>query len=200
MYRISSRDVDQAAEVCGRSFIDYPSNEYLIPKKRIRKEKMPHLQKFLMRYSLINSHIYSISKDLEGLIVFCRSDVKPVSMKEQRDIGGMGLINSIGLKTFLRYIKYSTWRENLYQKYKPEDTHINCGLLCVDPDFRKKGFGAMLIKEMINHADKEKLSILLSTHDKTNISFYKRFGFTLIGEDTWKNNKLVNYTLLRTGK
>lgn len=50
-------------------------------------------------------------------------------------------------------------------------------IIAVEPEVARKGYGTILMNEIIKLAEKEKKQIILDTFNKNNLKFYKKFGF-----------------------
>lgn len=50
-------------------------------------------------------------------------------------------------------------------------------ILAIEPEVARKGYGTLIMNEVIQLAEKEKKEIILDTFNKKNLKFYKKFGF-----------------------
>ncbi|BAU66707.1 acetyltransferase [Stanieria sp. NIES-3757] len=66
--------------------------------------------------------------------------------------------------------------------YHPDESHWYLGILGVEPTQQKKGYGSMLIKQILQKCDRERTIAYLESSNPINISFYEKHGFEVIGK------------------
>jgi ribosomal protein S18 acetylase RimI-like enzyme len=62
--------------------------------------------------------------------------------------------------------------------------------LAVDPSRQRTGAGTALLEAFLKKTDEDKLPVYLETHKETNVSYYEKRGFKLIGTE-----KIPKYNL-----
>lgn len=66
--------------------------------------------------------------------------------------------------------------------YHPDEPHWYLGILGVEPTQQKKGYGSMLMKQILQKCDRERKIAYLESSNPINISFYEKHGFEVIGK------------------
>ena len=75
--------------------------------------------------------------------------------------------------------------------------HAGLEVVGVDPSAHGKGLGKALILPMLERADQERMPCYLITHNASNQSFYRRFGFETICERAVCDNGPVAFSMRR---
>jgi len=70
-------------------------------------------------------------------------------------------------------------------------------ILGVDAPLQGKGYGSLLMSEMLKNIDQDGLPVYLGTDKNINVMFYKRFGFKVLKEIKIPNTNLTLWYLLR---
>lgn len=67
------------------------------------------------------------------------------------------------------------------KRHHPEEPHWFLPLIGIDPSMQGQGLGATLMSYGITACDRDRLPAYLDSTHPSNISFYERFGFELLG-------------------
>jgi GNAT superfamily N-acetyltransferase len=68
------------------------------------------------------------------------------------------------------------------QKFHPHEPHWYLPLIGTDPAHQGKGYGADLMAHAIWRCDESRLPAYLESSKPSNVPFYERFGFKVMGE------------------
>jgi GNAT superfamily N-acetyltransferase len=101
----------------------------------------------------------------------------------QLGLGGWQAPWHLGLRGTLREL----WREEDLARRYARDLAIPSwylDLLGVDPAAQGRGLGKALIASMLERADHERVPIYLVTHKRSNVDYYRRFGFEVLTDAT----------------
>ena len=68
------------------------------------------------------------------------------------------------------------------EKLHPVEPHYYLEVLGTDPGQQGKGHGAALLNVILEKADEEGVGAYLESSKDTNVPYYRRFGFEVVGE------------------
>lgn len=68
------------------------------------------------------------------------------------------------------------------EKLHPKEPHYYLEVLGTDPSQQGKGHGAALLNAILEKADNEGVGAYLESSKDTNVPYYRRFGFEVVGE------------------
>ena len=83
----------------------------------------------------------------------------------------------------------------VWKKQDPKERHWHLGPLAVDAHLQRMGVGSRLMQVFCAQMDAAGEDAYLETDKETNVRFYERFGFELIGEQEVLG--VTNYFMLR---
>lgn len=72
--RLTGAQARPAAEVFARAFHDEPLYCHIVPDVDVRKDVLPHLFEFRIRYGVLYGEVHVTSSNLEGVAVWIPSD------------------------------------------------------------------------------------------------------------------------------
>ena len=161
-------DKDLVIDILSSSFKENKSVNLVVGGDN---EKIPALMSYSYEMAELTGKIFiSENRKAVGLILFPRK--KKFSFKSFYEDLKLA-INVIGLRRVPTILK----RESLIKKHHPNDPFIHLWYIGVNPVDSGKGYGGMLLKEIIEFADKKGQDIHLETSTKRNIDFYENHGF-----------------------
>jgi len=86
----------------------------------------------------------------------------------------------------LRAYRWQTFRAlgvlGRMEKLHPKEPHYYLEVLGTDPVQQGKGLGADLLNVVLEKADDEGVGAYLESSKDTNVPYYRRFGFEVVGE------------------
>ena len=65
--------------------------------------------------------------------------------------------------------------------YHPSEPHWYLALIGVEPALRGKGYGSALLEPVLSACDRDRIPAYLESSNPTNVPFYERHGFALLG-------------------
>jgi GNAT superfamily N-acetyltransferase len=80
--------------------------------------------------------------------------------------------------------------EQLHEPYAREPHHY-LGVLGTEPTEQGRGVGSALVAHTLARADEEGLGAYLESSKESNVPFYGRFGFEVVGDHTFRNGPTV---------
>jgi ribosomal protein S18 acetylase RimI-like enzyme len=70
-------------------------------------------------------------------------------------------------------------------------------MIGVKPEFQGKGYGARLIRPVLERMDKQGLACYLETQDTQDVPIYEHYGFRIIDESLIPGTGLISRAMLR---
>lgn len=101
------------------------------------------------------------------------------------------LKQKIGNEATRKLERYS----ELVDQNRPREVHHFLAVLGVDPQDQGRGFGRMLLEEVQAQAAShpESTGVALDTENPRNLTFYKRFGYSLTAESTLEGTRIYHF-------
>ncbi len=177
---------DRIIEILTNSFDDNKSTNWVVKNDKHRVSRIQKLM--LYAYDLCEKQNGThISDDQNGAVIYDY----PVTSKYTlvrllKDISF--IFNVIGPERLIKVLK----REGYIKKHHPKENFIYLWFLGVSSEHQGKGTGSKLLSELVDVADKKKLSIYLETSNPRNLELYKRFGFSIYHE--W-NTDFIGFSI-----
>ncbi len=194
MYKLHPSDLVKASLALGEAFYNYPIFEYIIPDPTYRKNNLKYLCHFLLRLGNARGEVIAPTKTIEGVSIWFSSDKTESSGIEAIKAGILNLFFQVELDVFRRFMKIGSIKTN------KRSTIINgpycfCDMIGISPIFQKLGFGGQMFNAKLVECDESNIPCYLETGNHSNISFYKKIGFTVLHQD--KIHNINVYCLLR---
>ncbi len=184
LYQIQNEDIDKAAQMLGRSFIDYPTFKYVFPDDQYRKNKISFLFTFLIKLGMLRNEVFASSKNIEGVSIWinsCSAKSSLINILKTVKAGIISLNLKVDSKSLKRFREIGLTRRKIRSGIL-NDNYYLLDVIGVDPKFQKQGFARLLIESKLSDTDKLKTPCYLETSNRANLSFYMKFGFNLIHE------------------
>ncbi len=202
--RLQNDQIEEASRVAARAFQNDPLTAYYYPDPIERKIKTVIWCEYMILLGILSGEVYTTSNDIEGVIVWNAFRIKDQTIGKQskeiirklRKVKREFFSDSLFLE---RYGIVSQIHESFHKKYA-NFPHIGLTMFVVDPLYQGKGYANILIKPKLIELDKQNLPCYLDTQNKKNVSFYKHFGFELVGEIMVPNSNVNFYGMLRKKK
>ncbi len=70
-----------------------------------------------------------------------------------------------------------------WSKHDPHEPHWHLGPVGIERELQGQGIGSLLLREFCRLVDSEKMTAWLETDKEVNVSFYRKHGFEVVGED-----------------
>ena len=86
----------------------------------------------------------------------------------------------------------------IWSKHDPDESHWHLGPLAVDAHLQGRGVGGRLMQVYCVQMDAAGDDAYLETDKPTNVRFYERYGFEVVGEEEVLG--VTNWFMFRTGK
>ncbi len=196
MIFLSKNHVTPAAETLSCTFEDYPIFTFLFPEKLKRKEKLLALFVGLGRYGLRYGYVHASSQNFEGVAIWLNSEVMKMTLISYIRCGFLKVLRKVGLKYTMRYLKLLDFMGELHDKHMSEP-HWHLAFLGVRPEHQRKGYGTLLMDEMLNYSKNDNWPYYLETAEEKNIDFYEKFGFKLVESAKLPESEVDHFCMVK---
>lgn len=195
--RLLPSQVGQAALALNNAFAEDPIYQEIIPDTQERIELMRGLWEALVDYSLRYGEVYTTNA-VGGLA--CWLPPGQTEMTFWRMLrAGMKIPRAIlrfpsaSRGRMLRVLN-TMERERARLMRRPYWYLLAVG---VDPAFQSRGLGKRLIAPVLRRADEDGLPCYLETQTESNVAFYQRRGFVVVGENDMPGHHFRVWMMLR---
>lgn len=182
--------------VFSEAFFDDPFISYVFPDSDEKKLKSPKYWHLALKYAYLYGEVYTISKNLEGVVAWLPSDKLDTSIVRIIRSGNFKLPWLVGSSAFKRLLTCVEWVMSLQKKMAPFK-HMYLNALCVSPNHQGKGYSNTLLKPMFERLDKEELPCYMETQKQHIVPFYERHGFKVVDEQKIPGTDLMNWAMIR---
>jgi GNAT superfamily N-acetyltransferase len=195
--QFTDRQIDAAAAVYTRAFMDDPISVWIAPDLAKRERALPLYFRMAMRYALRFGGQVQRSDDApRAVATWLEPGHSPPSTGGMLRSGMLRLLWSSGFSDARRLFAFGDTVERLH-KQDVTQAHWYLWLLAVDPPFQGKGIGGELLRPTLQQADRARQHCYLETARERNVSFYLRFGFRILRDETLARGGPRFWTLLR---
>ena len=188
---MQKEDLPKALEALGNAFETNPNTVAIFGGKSTPGQRMQKGFEGMFRY--LPGKVYVA--EVDGQIVGAMRIVEwPACQKQSlRMLPSMlGAVGGIGP------LKRAMKMQNIWKEHDPKKTHWHLNPLGVAPDFQCKGIGSKMMHFYCEIIDKMGIEAYHETDRPSNVPFYEKFGFKVVGEETI--NGIKNWFLLRPAK
>ena len=180
LYRIQKKDVAKASRVLAEAFHDDPVWVNLIPDNKIRKEKLPAVFEFSIKYTIHYGECYSPTEAIEGVAIWIPDKYTTQTFWRVLRSGAMFStfkMGSIGRKLEKTFMPLDADRE---KNIDPPYMYLQA--IGISPEEQGQGFGKKLLFSMFERLDREGIPVYLETETEKNAKMYKKYGFEVVQE------------------
>lgn len=169
-------DVPVLAEVLVAAFYDDPVTEYLFPSERSRKRRLERYFTFQLRRIEETGGEALATEDLSGVSLW-------MPPERRRPGAGAAIEQLLGAVLILgRQTGRAIALIDQLERVRPTEPHLYLAGIGVRPDAQRRGIGSALLRQMLERADREGLTVCLESSREENLAFYNRHGFSVTGE------------------
>ncbi|MHA1969453.1 MAG: GNAT family N-acetyltransferase [Candidatus Hodarchaeales archaeon] len=182
LYKIQKKDIEAACQVLGKAFNDDPGWIYVIPDENERKEKLPSVFEYIVRYSLKYGEVYAPTENLEGIAAWVPHTTVEKSIWRILRSGAFRAAIKMGSEIGKRVEKLFDQIDKDRREHMKDKSYLYLQVIGVLPEFQGQGFGGRLLKRMFAKADIEGVLIYLETETEKNMHIYSKYGFKTLKE------------------
>jgi GNAT superfamily N-acetyltransferase len=197
VYHITKSDITKAAQVLGKSFMNYPIFSYIIPDPTYREKKIKFIFSFLLNLGLLGGEVIAPTSKMEGVSIWIDSSRKESSIIQLLKDGLIPLFLNLDLKSIFRFFSIGIQKQRMRKKIL-SGPYFMLDVIGTDPSYQNQGFGRLMIESKLKEYDTQPNPCYLETSDKGHIPFYNKYGFQLHHEYQLKEIRV--YCLLRDSR
>jgi GNAT superfamily N-acetyltransferase len=171
--------IKPAAAVLARAFYQDPFFTFVIPDGSRRVKILPWLFERMLRYGLRYGRVLG-TPSLEGVAIWLGPENPSLRLPGALWSGLFLLPFKLGCQGLLRSLRLEACAGRLH-KTCLTSRHWYLVAMGVEPSLQGQGLGAALLAPILAQADRDALACYLETNNQTNLPFYQRNGFTVVG-------------------
>jgi len=171
-----STDIAALSRSLARAFDDDPVFQYVLPPSADRPDRLRRFFHHLAPSHLRYGHVY-VSASAEGVAMWDPPDKWRLRWQDQLRMA-LPMMRIYGRRSATLMADYQRV-EHLHAQQPP---HWYLAVLGTDPDHQGKGIGASLMAPVLAICDRDGEGAYLESSKESNIPFYERFGFRVLGE------------------
>lgn len=177
--RLEEKQVNQATETLVDAFSKDPLLQYFLPQEISKREKISYkISEINLRYAQLSGHIYTTPK-IKGIAAWIPPNQYPLNFLKILQLGFYQIPFQLGFSKFKKLLSvFSTFEK--YHKQDMNQPHWYLLALGVSEAYQSQGVGSLLIKPILERADKENLPCYLETSTEKAVRFYQRNEFEII--------------------
>lgn len=193
---LEKSQIDELSHVLARAFFDDPMIEYIVPDEEKRKRVLPWFMKKAAQISHRYGEPFTTAGKIDGAALWLPPGKTILSLPMMIRVGMLAAPFKFGPPTFMKFMGAMNHLEHFHKRDVPPD-HWYLFVLGVDPDRQGQGVGGKMIAPILERADKDRLPCYLETMKERNVTFYKKHGFEVVVDDTFKDGPRY-WTMKRT--
>ena len=172
-------DLPQIARVLMRAFEDDPLVTWMLPPEDFER-RGTLLFDSLIRASIVHDTIYT-TDDGVCTAIWAPPEAWALSGEQMQTMAGpfaeaAGERVDRALSAFIEIAEVH-----------PAEPHWYLGCLGTHPDWQRRGTASAVLAPVLNHCDSDGLPAYLETQRESNVPFYRRHGFEVIGTKQLSN-------------
>ena len=176
--KLTKEHLKPASETLARAFYDYAVTNYIRPNLKTQKKRLKSDFQAGVCVGLRHGDVYATS-NLEGISVWIPFEKFVEKLSWFLRCVNFSMFLHMGIGTIRRAIRIQNCMTKAHEKFAP-GKHIYLSILGIDPEFQGKGYGSLLVGNMLNMIDNEDPQpVYLETNKDMNVPFYQKFGFNV---------------------
>ena len=192
-------DIEQAAQVISRAFMDDPLISFMLP---FRYTRVKTLYKFFRAYGEINirnNRGYGFGEPLQGIAYWKSPNQDNMSISVKSLTLFLPLLLTFYPIGYFRAKAILQQIDVLHKRYADEPHYYldNIGVL---PEAQGKGISSKLIRPILEMADSQKVITYTDTVTRSNVALYEHFGFQCVERSSVGNTGITVWALRRPSK
>jgi ribosomal protein S18 acetylase RimI-like enzyme len=172
--RMTDADVERVVPLLVRAFDADPLFEWIEPRPEPRARFLAAFMRGLAWRSHLFAEAFITAPQLHGVSLWKGPDLGRLSPDQQARCGLDRVGDLLDPDARERYTAEDV--EDVLERHVPRPRWY-LGVLGVDPDGQRRGWGARLMKPILDRADADGLPVSLETMREPNVAYYRRHGF-----------------------
>jgi ribosomal protein S18 acetylase RimI-like enzyme len=167
-------DLHGLAASLTRAFEDDPVWRWLVPDDRRWVRSVPYVFRHAAREQIPHQSVW-VTPDHGAAAIWAGPGHRPSPVRE--------LLVAPKMATVFRRRSLAGMRlEAAMRAGRPTEPHWYLAVLGTDPDFQGRGYGSEVLRPVLEQCDETATGAYLESSKETNIPYYRRHGFEVIGE------------------
>lgn len=167
------------------SFSEDPFFSYLFPDSASRTNSLFRVYQAILPHYMAQGEVYASSEKLECLFALERSEGGPASRASvwtvAKSICRMFRLawHIPVIRTLRRALSIKEPSLAVHRFYEAYQPHIYIGFIAVARRYRGRGLMSVMMRAILEEADRDKVYCVLDTESEANVEIYRHFGFRL---------------------
>jgi ribosomal protein S18 acetylase RimI-like enzyme len=178
MRRATAADVPALASALARAFMDDPVAKWACAPDRVRPAMLERFHATRMRHLLPHEEVWTTG-DLACAAVWAPPERWKTSPRQDAALAGC-LLHPRLMPRFPLVVSGFLGIERKHPRDRPP--HWYLAVLGTDPSAQGQGLGSAVMGPVLEQCDADGLGAYLESSKESNIAFYARHGFRVIGE------------------
>lgn len=193
---LNLNDVEPAAEVISRAFMEDPLCAFMLPFKRTRLRTLKIFFRLYGEVNIKNGCGFGVGEPLQGVAYwqFPGQDDLSISLKSLGKL--LPLLLTWYPVGYFRARSIMSCTDLMHKKYTGQP-HFYLDNLGVLPSARGQGLSSRLIRPFLEMADIQKVITYTDTVTRSNVALYEHFGFECMEEAPIAGTGITVWALLR---
>lgn len=176
--KVTEPDVPRVAEVLARAFYDDPFWSWVYPDDSRRMRRLERGFDLYLRKLWLPLGECLTTDRLTGAALWVPPDGWHAGpLTQLRVLPGTAALAG---RDFFRVMRTISGVESKH----PHDRHYYLPFIGIEPEWQGKGFGAALLRPVLERCDRERLPAYLESSTPRNQALYERHGFRVVEEIT----------------
>jgi ribosomal protein S18 acetylase RimI-like enzyme len=178
--------IGELSHVLSRAFWDDPLTLYFMPDEDKRKKALPWFFQKAAQISTRYGEPFTTSGKVEAGALWLPPGKTILTMGQMFRVGMLAAPFKFGPGPFMRFLSAMNTMEHLHKRDVPPD-HWYLFVLGVEPACQGRGVGGRVIAPVLERADQNRLPCYLETTKERNVAFYRKHGFEVVVDGTFKD-------------
>jgi len=197
IYKLKKENASEATKVLTDAFYDDPLLRYVCEFEGNRLGKTSYIIKSVLSLGIHYGEVWALGNPvIAGAAIWMPPDFKGISLFRSLRTGIFFEKYVLGKSAAKRYSVFNATTDDLHHKIA-KMPHWYLFVIGIKPSLQGKGLGTKLIKHMLARTDEEKVPVFLTAPNPTNIGYYEKLGFNVMGKAKVPGSDLVVPGLLR---
>ena len=175
--------IGQATETLAEAFYSDALVAMLCPDECSRKRCMEPVFRFSANMAVRYGEGWATSRDMEGVALWLYSWKLGCPPWRWLSFGGLDIRRCLGRSGYKELTRVSARIDQARDRVAPEK-YLYLSSLGVKPDSRRQGKAGLLVKQRVEDAAREGLSVIVETNTPEALAFYKSVGFRVRSDFT----------------
>jgi GNAT superfamily N-acetyltransferase len=181
--KVAEADVPRVAKALAAGFYDDPLiGHWVFPDASRRMRRLQRgFELYVRRIWLRHDECYTTDRVIGGAMWMPPGTWHLTILQQLRLLPPMAVAMGGSLPRLLRVL-------NAFEAKHPHDSHFYLPAIGVEPEWQGRGFGAALMRPILERCDRERVPAYLEATSPQNRALYERHGFEVVEEMTVKDS------------